>query len=199
MIVLTVYLTNLGENVLKKLDYQVKAKKYSLLADGQDICSYAYQAIQQREIAIDDLFFRLITNKKTKSTDKDLSIYYDYLAKTGQKLKLKIDDRSDYFGDYITNNGIEQVSLMYLTELKATQAAWHDGIFVNQPNIEDITQTPKCTVNTNFLERQQGYRVALKALRVPQTLISNLEQQVYQGIYTMTIDDNYSNYYKKLK
>lgn len=195
---MTKLVTKLGSNVVKKLFYDVLSEKRMLEQQNIDPAKYAYQAIQQREIAIRDIFEGLIVIPSKNIKNEDLPPYYEYLVHSDQKIAV-FADKGILWEDYLTQAGLQKILTMYKETLIAKESAWHDGIFENIPHVTKIDEIHECTVNTNFLERQQGYRIAMKALRVQQDMIFSLEHEVRQHIYTSAIDNQGANYYKKLK
>lgn len=191
-------LTKNGCELIRYLTYSVKHKKYSLERNGISSGDYKYQAIQQREIAIDDVFERLITAEADKLKDSDVINYYEYLAKQHKTIIFNFKRTFDW-QDYITETGMKILLEIYERELKAMQATWHDQIFYHMPDLESITDLKKCTVNVNYLERLQGYKMIMSELCIPLYKILNINDDIFNHIYTLKINDNGSSYYKELK
>lgn len=187
-------LTANGKNILRRLCYDVKCKKQSLRDDNVDMGSYAFQAIQQREIAIESLFDGLFGHERG---EQDYVYYFDYLAKNHKKLKLPVD-KSLNWNDNLTHKGLHQALSLYEEDLIKKQSAWHDGVFEYLPKVESIGDIQECTVNTNYLERQQGYKVAFNSLKIPVKLYRNIEDDVRNSVYTRIYDEHGSNVDKKL-
>lgn len=190
------YLSDYGKEIIRELYYKVQVKKQELREKGVDLGSYEYQALQQREIALNDLFVNLISFPSPDKTlaDKDTPSYYEYLAKEHKKPEFN----QDYSVSKVTVRGLPKLLEMYKEELIATAAAWHDGVFTNLPVTTDIDDIEPATVNYNYLERQQGYRIALKALGYTSKELRMVEDDVRNSVYTLTVDSNGSNRYKEL-
>lgn len=191
---MTDYLTDYGKEIIRQLYYEVEVKKQELQDNNADLGGYDYQAIQQREIALDTLFRDLITVPAIDIKDEDTTNYYDYLAQSHKKTKFN----TDLAGAKTTVRGIPKIMDLYKEELIATAAAWHDGIFLNLPDTTDIGEIEPCTVNYNFLERQQGFRIALRALDFTEQSIRLVEDEVRNSIYTLGLDPNGRNHYIEL-
>lgn len=191
------YLTDNGKNILRKLCYQAQVVKQDLRENGVKAGSYEYQALQQREIAVNTMFDILLTDSANHIADEDMVSYYEYLAKDGQELKLP-QDTSLRWDDNLTADGLHLALKLYQEDLIQKQSAWHDGVFENIPNVTAINDFKKCTVNVNYLERQQGFRIAFKMLKIPRQLSLNIEDHVRNGVYTLEYRPNGGNEYKEL-
>lgn len=191
------YLTELGKNVVRKLCYDLNLKKYQLKRSDADISGYEIQALQQREIALNDIFESLITAPADNVDDENLFRYYDYLAENNKPLK-PFKDNGKSWQDYLTEDGVDKLLSMYREDIIAKQAAWHDGIFEYMPKTEDIADIKPASVNWNFIERQQGYKIAMRALKAPKDKIIQVEKEVRDSVYTMELNDNWQSEYKLL-
>ena len=191
--------TVLGKNIIRKLYYDIKVKKQSLRDNGEDMGDYPYQAIQQREIAVEALFDDAILRSGSEDINKNENTkdYYDYLAKNHKQF-MSFDDNGNSWEDYLTVEGLQHILKIYKDILISKQAAWHDGIFENIPNTEQIDEIEPCTVNYNFLERQQGIRISAKSLKIPRQFLLNVEDAVHDSIYTLDVDEYGANTYVEL-
>src|SRR5699024_3429382 len=97
-----------------------------------------------------------------------------------------------------TVEGLEKLLNKYKQELIAKQASWYDGVFENLPQIDSITDVKQCTVNTNYLERQQGFVAIFQAFKIPRQKVTYIEDDVRNSIYTMYIEKNGAYNYKQL-
>lgn len=181
------YLTELGKNKLRKMLYDVLVKKRDLRLKNIDMDSYEYQAIQQREIAVSILFDNLITWEEVGNDDKNMIFHYEHLVNSGKEPK-KFVDNGIVWKDYLTVEGLEKLLNKYKQELIAKQASWYDGVFENLPQIDSITDVKQCTVNTNYLERQQGFIAIFQAFKIPRQKVTYIEDDVRNSIYTMYIE-----------
>lgn len=191
------YLTELGKNKLRKMLYDVLVKKRDLRLKNIDMDSYEYQAIQQREIAVSILFDNLITWEEVGNDDKNMIFHYEHLVNSGKEPK-KFVDNGIAWKDYLTVEGLEKLLNKYKQELIAKQASWYDGVFENLPQIDSITDVKQCTVNTNYLERQQGFVAIFQAFKIPRQKVTYIEDDVRNSIYTMYIEKNGAYNYKQL-
>lgn len=188
------FLTKLGKEIIRKLYYDVETKKYQLINDREDIGGYNFQAIQQREIAVLNLFDALLTDSSLTTgdgdiADKDVASYYESAARDNVELKFK-QDAGNNWQDCLTEEGLHKALELYKEDLRQKQASWHDGDFTYLPNLTDIGDMNHCVVNYNYLERQQGYRVALAKFRVPKDMVRNADEEISDHVYARKYKDN---------
>lgn len=196
------YLTDLGKEIIRQLYYDVEKKKYQLIKSREDIGGYNFQAIQQREIAVLNVFDILLTDSSLASgsdgiADEDVSSYYESAARDNIELSFKTDTGTNW-QDYLTAEGLQKALDIYEEDLRQKQASWHDGDFAYLPDLKDIGDMTRCIVNYNFLERQQGYRVALNTFKVPSDMIREVDNRVSDHVYAREYADNGTINYVKV-
>lgn len=193
--------TPLGAQVIRRLYYKTALAEYQQKQKNQD--SYAYQALQQRKIAMNDLM-DLLWN--LPEDDKNYASYWDDQVCRGLSVP-KIKDNGHLRCDYLTEKGERLALKKYRESLISMQAAFSDDVLFTIPcqyapdefgikSKFDIDTFKPCTINTNYLERISGLFIALTQLHVSRRKLFTTQREVLHSIYTYDYGQNGSPYHK---